>query len=180
MPGINAELIDTGWSLSQNINGVTGGIHIVEEVNRQGREGKHQQPQHSQDICHHYERGAEAAATHGAPELSKGLLGSARGVESLSQKHDAVEEEKGGQTIDDILEILNNVSKGYVVLKVTGKVCFDDSLRLCERLVPTTTEEGDARETQERGDQGAVWHSTQTAHTAVVATHVWRMRSGTC
>lgn len=52
-------------------------------------------------------RGAEAAATHGAPELSKGLLGSARGVESLSQKHDAVEEEKGGQTVDDILEILN-------------------------------------------------------------------------
>lgn len=52
-------------------------------------------------------RGAEAAATHGAPELSKGLLGSACGVEALSQQHDAVEEEKGGQTIDDILEILN-------------------------------------------------------------------------
>lgn len=52
-------------------------------------------------------RGAEAAATHGAPELSKGLLGSTCGVEALSQQHDAVEEEKGGQTIDDILEILN-------------------------------------------------------------------------
>lgn len=52
-------------------------------------------------------RGAEAAATHGAPELSKGLPGSARGVEALSQQHDAVEEEKGGQTVDDILEILN-------------------------------------------------------------------------
>ena len=52
-------------------------------------------------------REAEAAATHGAPELSKGLLGSACGVEALSQQHDAVEEEKRGQTIDDILEILN-------------------------------------------------------------------------
>lgn len=52
-------------------------------------------------------RGTKAAATHGAPELSKGLLGSARGVEALSQQHDAVEEEKRGQTIDDILEILD-------------------------------------------------------------------------
>ncbi len=57
-------------------------------------------------------RGAEAAATHGAPELSKGLLGSARGVEAFSQQHDAVEEEEGGQTIDDILEILNTEEKG--------------------------------------------------------------------
>lgn len=52
-------------------------------------------------------RGAEAAATHGAPELSKRLLGSACSVEALGQQHNAVEEEKGGQTIDDILEILN-------------------------------------------------------------------------
>lgn len=56
-------------------------------------------------------RGAEAAATHGAPELSKGLLGSACGVEALGQQHDAVEEEKGGQTIDDILEILDAKKK---------------------------------------------------------------------
>ena len=52
-------------------------------------------------------RGAEAAATHGAPELSKGLLGSACGVEALSQQHDAVEEEKGGQAIDEILVVLD-------------------------------------------------------------------------
>lgn len=52
-------------------------------------------------------RGAEAAAAHGAPELSKGLPCSARSVEALSQKHNTVKEEKGGQTIDDILEILN-------------------------------------------------------------------------
>lgn len=53
-------------------------------------------------------RGAEAAAAHGAPELSEGLLGSTGGVEALSQQHNAVEEEKGCQTIDDILEILNS------------------------------------------------------------------------
>lgn len=52
-------------------------------------------------------RGAEAAATHGAPELPKGWLGSVRGVEALSQQHNAIEEEKGGQAVDDILEILN-------------------------------------------------------------------------
>lgn len=55
----------------------------------------------------HTHRGAEAAATHGAPELSEGLLGHACGVEALSQQHNTVKEEKGGQTIDDILEILN-------------------------------------------------------------------------
>lgn len=52
-------------------------------------------------------RGAEAAATHGAPELPKGLPGSAGGVEALGQQHDAVEEEKRSQAIDDVLEILN-------------------------------------------------------------------------
>lgn len=52
-------------------------------------------------------RGAEAAATHGAPELPKGLPGNAGGVEALGQQHDAVEEEKRGQAIDDVLEILN-------------------------------------------------------------------------
>lgn len=57
-------------------------------------------------------RGAEAAATHGAPELSEGLPGSACGVEALRQQHDAVEEEKGGQTVDDILEILNAEGEG--------------------------------------------------------------------
>ena len=51
-------------------------------------------------------RGAEAAAAHGAPELSEGLPGSAGGVEALGQQYDAVEEEKGGQAIDEILEIL--------------------------------------------------------------------------
>lgn len=64
-------------------------------------------------------RGAEAAATHGAPELSKGLLGSTCGVEALSQQHDAIKEEKGSQTIDDILEILNAEENGKRKLVVT-------------------------------------------------------------
>lgn len=153
-------------------------------------------------------RGAEAAATHGAPELSKRLLGNACGVEALGQQHNAVEEEKGGQTIDDILEILNaekeskretsiktynnrdynlrnplgrlkryhcndghlHVGKRDVVLKVSGKVRLNNSLRLCECLVPTAAEEGNAREAQQCGDQGAVWYPTQAAHTAVIAT----------
>lgn len=154
----------------------------------------------------HSHRGAEAAAAHGAPELSKGLLGSACGVEALRQQHNAVEEEKRRQAVDDILEILNaererkkktvknayadskvsakqcygqtsdtlnndlHVSEGDVVLKVTSKISLDESLGLCECLVPTTTEEGDAREAQQCGDKGAVWHPTQTAHAAVIAT----------
>lgn len=64
----------------------------------------------------------------------------------------------------------SHVGEGDVVLKVTGKVSLDESLCLCECLVPTTTEEGNARETQQRGNQGAVRHPTQTAHTAVIAT----------
>lgn len=52
---INTELVDTCWGLGQNINGVASRIHVVEEVDRQGRESKHQQPQHSKYIRHHYE-----------------------------------------------------------------------------------------------------------------------------
>lgn len=167
----------------------------------------------------HSHREAEAAATHGAPELAQALPGSTRGVEALRQQHDAVEKEKGGQAIDDILEILNagrrrkgvkrrvrtdrsigfsaksqpfyvrnatakkptlketharvdhlHIRKSDVVLQVTGKVGLDEPLGLGERLVPTATEQGDARETQQGGDQGAVRDPTQTAHTAVIAT----------
>lgn len=63
-------------------------------------------------------RGAEAAATHGAPELPKGLPGSAGGVEALGQQHDAVEEEKRGQAIDDVLEILNAEKVGRKSVKL--------------------------------------------------------------
>lgn len=63
-----------------------------------------------------------------------------------------------------------HVGKCDVVLKVSGKVSLDESLCLCECLVPTAAEEGNAREAQQCGDQGAVWYPTQTAHTAVIAT----------
>ena len=63
-----------------------------------------------------------------------------------------------------------HVGEGDVVLRVTGKVSLDESLCLCESLVPTTTEEGNAREAQQCGDEGAIWHPTQTTHTAVIAT----------
>lgn len=63
-----------------------------------------------------------------------------------------------------------HVGKGDVVLEVTSKVRLDESLCLCECLVPAAAEEGDARETQQRGDQGEVRHATQTAHAAVIAT----------
>lgn len=55
LPRVNTELVDASWRLSQNVNGVAGGVHVVEEVDRQGREGKHQHPQDSQHICDHYE-----------------------------------------------------------------------------------------------------------------------------
>lgn len=64
---------------------------------------------HSRTPSH---RGAEAAATHGAPEFPKRLSGSAGSVEALGQQHNAVEEEKRGQAIDDILEILNAEKEG--------------------------------------------------------------------
>lgn len=62
-------------------------------------------------LCGPSHRGAEAAAAHGAPELSEGLPGGAGGVEALGQQHDAVEEEEGGQAVDDVLEILDAAKK---------------------------------------------------------------------
>ncbi len=52
-------------------------------------------------------RQAEAAATLGAPEFTKGLLDSARGVETLSQQQDTIEEEKWCQAIDHVLEVFD-------------------------------------------------------------------------
>lgn len=62
-------------------------------------------------LCGPSHRGAEAAAAHGAPELSEGLPGGAGGVEALGQQHNAVEEEEGGQAVDDVLEILDAAKK---------------------------------------------------------------------
>lgn len=41
----------------------------------------------------------------GAPEFPEGLLDGARGVETLGQEQDTVEEEKRRQAIDHILEV---------------------------------------------------------------------------
>lgn len=63
-----------------------------------------------------------------------------------------------------------HVGEGDVVLQVTGKVILDEPLCLRQCLVSTTAEQGNARETQQCGDQGAVWYPSQTAHTAIIAT----------
>lgn len=55
--------------------------------------------------CSH--RQAEAAATLGAPEFTKGLLDGARGVETLSQQQDTIEEEKWCKAIDHVLEVFD-------------------------------------------------------------------------
>lgn len=52
-------------------------------------------------------RQTEAAAALGAPELAEGLLDGAGGVESLSEQQDAIEEEKGRQAVDHVLEVLD-------------------------------------------------------------------------
>lgn len=64
----------------------------------------------------------------------------------------------------------SHIGEGDVVLEVTGEIRLDEPLCLGEGLVATTAEEGNARETQQRGNQGAVRHPSQTAHTAVIAT----------
>ena len=64
LPRINTQLVDARWRLSQNVDGVAGGAHVVEEVDRQGREGEHHQPQYGQHIRHHdklHKEGAEWA-----------------------------------------------------------------------------------------------------------------------
>lgn len=61
-------------------------------------------PPHAPPRSH---RQAEAAATLGAPEFTKGLLDGARGIEALSQQQDTIEEEEGCQAVDHVLEILD-------------------------------------------------------------------------
>ena len=40
LSGVHTQLVDTGRGLGQDFNGVAGGVHVVEEVHRQGGEGK--------------------------------------------------------------------------------------------------------------------------------------------
>ena len=55
LASVDAELVDAGRRLGQYGNSMTGSIHVVTEVNRKCREGKHQEPQNSQDVGHHNE-----------------------------------------------------------------------------------------------------------------------------
>lgn len=55
LPRVDAELVDARRRLGQDVNGVTGGGHVVEEVDGQGRQGKDEHPQGRQHISQHYE-----------------------------------------------------------------------------------------------------------------------------
>lgn len=110
---------------------------------------------------------AEAAATLGASEFSKGLLNGACGVETLSQQKYTIEEEKRCQAIDDILEVFDTVivtkrnqikpilekyhnsdnsikcnSQGghdNKVLSIAGEVCFHQDRSLGQCFMSTAT-----------------------------------------
>lgn len=57
--------------------------------------------------CRTYESG-DAASAHGGLEVAlQLLLDGAGGVKALSQKDDGVDEEKGGDAVDDVLEDLD-------------------------------------------------------------------------
>lgn len=73
---------------------MAGLLHVEQEEDWDSSEGKHCQQDEGQDVRHYDKRQAEAAATLGAPEFTKGLLDSACGVETLSQQQDTIEEEK--------------------------------------------------------------------------------------
>lgn len=70
-----------------------------------------------------------------------------------------------------------HIGQSDVVQKVPGKIRFDESLRFSERLVTTTAEKGNAREAEQRGDKGAIWHPAQAAHAAVIATYQLRIQA---
>lgn len=97
LPGVHTDpamLIDAGGGFSQDVDSVAGLLHVKQEVDRDCRKGKDNQPDEGQDVRHNDEREAEAAAAVSAPEFTKSLLDSACCVESLSQKQDTIEEEK--------------------------------------------------------------------------------------
>lgn len=58
-------------------------------------------------VCWTYESG-DATSAHGGLEVAlQLLLDGASGVKALSQKDDGVDEEKGGDAVDDVLEDLD-------------------------------------------------------------------------
>lgn len=61
----------------------------------------------SQHVCTY--QSADAASTDGGLELAVKLLDGAGGVEALSQQDDPVQEEEGGNAVDDVLHQLDSV-----------------------------------------------------------------------
>lgn len=142
-------------------------------------------------------RQAEAAAALGAPEFAKGLLDGTGGVESLRQQQDAIEEEKGRQAIDHVLEILDaerrearslrhkptgwwrgvHKTKNHLqggqdlkILNVAGKVRLHQDFSLGQSFVPATTEQCHAGIAQQGGHQGGVGHCPNAPDTAIITT----------
>lgn len=61
-------------------------------------------------VCWTYESG-DAASAHGGLEVAlQLLLDGAGGVEALGQKDDGVDEEEGGDAVDDVLEDLDTAA----------------------------------------------------------------------
>lgn len=142
LPGVHADpamLINAGCCFSQNVDVVAGLLHVEQEQDGDGSEGKHCQPDEGQDVRHYDKRQAEAAATLGTPEFAKSLLDCTRGVETLSQQQDAIEEEKGCQAIDHVLEVFDKRGHDHIVLNVAGKVSLDEDFGIGQRFVPTAT-----------------------------------------
>lgn len=121
------------------LHGGAGGPHVVEEEDWHGGEAKHAQPGHAQNVrqehkleththrhrqeihaqpspilrwgSHHVwtYHSADAASTDGGLELAVKLLDGAGRVEALSQQDDPVQEEEGGDAVDDVLHQLDSV-----------------------------------------------------------------------
>lgn len=68
-------------------------------------------------MCWTHESG-DAASAHGGLEVAlQLLLDGAGGVKALSQKDDGVDEEKGGDAVDDVLEDLDAEAKTQQMLQ---------------------------------------------------------------
>lgn len=55
LSGIDAQLVDAGGGFREEVYGLAGVCHVVEEIHRNRREREHQQPDYNQDICDHDE-----------------------------------------------------------------------------------------------------------------------------
>lgn len=88
--------------------------------------------------CCTYESG-DAASAHGGLEVAlQLLLDGAGGVEALGQKDDGVDEEKGGDAVDDVLEDLDTEPMIQVLrtLQGTGPNCLKSIIITSPLLLP--------------------------------------------